>query len=91
MDDLRDWEIGLLIENISWATKNDWEQTRLIMYSALMPYMKKGVKKDAKGIIEIPELSPNGHLVVAIANNAFKGNLKISGIVFPAGRSAPVQ
>ena len=42
-----------------------------------------GVKKDAKGIIEIPELSPNGHLVVAIANNAFKGNLKISGIVFP--------
>ena len=42
-----------------------------------------GVKKDAKGIVEIPELSPNGHLVVAIANNAFKGNLKITGIVFP--------
>ena len=53
MDDLKDWEIALLIENISWATKNDWEQTRLIMYSALMPHIKKGKVKNASDILPL--------------------------------------
>ena len=61
------------------------ENSSLFLYDNInaMTCQITGVKKDAKGIVEIPELSPNGHLVVAIANNAFKGNLKITGIVFP--------
>ena len=54
MNDLKDWELELLLDNISWSTKNEWEQTRMIMYASLMPHMKKGSIKDATDILPLP-------------------------------------
>ena len=54
MDDLKDWELGVLIDNISWSTKNEWEQARMIMYASLMPYMKKSSIKDVTDILPLP-------------------------------------
>ena len=54
MDDLKDWELELLIDNISWSTKNDWEQTRMIMYASLVPHVKKGTIKEASDILPLP-------------------------------------
>lgn len=54
MNDLKDWELELLLDNINWSTKNEWEQTRMIMYASLMPHMKKGSIKDATDILPLP-------------------------------------
>jgi hypothetical protein len=54
MDDLKDWELELLIDNSIWSNKVSWEQTRMVMYSAVLPYMKKGLNKTAKDLLPLP-------------------------------------
>jgi len=54
MDDIMDYEIELLIKNIHWSNKVSWEQTRMVMYSSVLPYMKKGLNKTAKDLLPLP-------------------------------------
>lgn len=66
MDELQEWELHLLANMIPWAHKADYEQTRLIMWSVLSPYFKKGVNKKPSDILPLatdsdykePERSP---------------------------------
>ena len=45
MDEIKDYEIELLMSNMHYSYKNEWEMTRMIMYSEMLPYMKKGSDK----------------------------------------------
>ena len=45
MDEMTEWEIELCMKNMHFASKNEWEQTRMIMYTNLSPYFKKGQSK----------------------------------------------
>ena len=54
MDDIRDWELELLMHNLHWADKVSWEQARMVMYSAVLPYMKRGLNKTAKDLLPLP-------------------------------------
>ena len=45
MDEMAEWEIQLCVKNMHFASKNEWEQARMIMYSSLIPYFKKGQSK----------------------------------------------
>lgn len=45
MDDLQQWELPLLTDNMHYTEKNGWEQTRFSSYCTLSPYFKKGQKK----------------------------------------------
>lgn len=54
MDDMKDWELELLLGNINYSHRNEWEMTRMIMYSAMAPYMKKGSNKSPKDILPLP-------------------------------------
>lgn len=54
MDELQDYEIELLMSNIHYSYKNEWEMTRMIMYSEMLPYMKKGSDKKPKDILSLP-------------------------------------
>lgn len=40
MDDMQDWEIYLLLRYLKYANKNQWEQTRMIVWASLCPYLK---------------------------------------------------
>lgn len=41
MDEMQDYEIPILIENLSVSQKSNWIQTRYLMWSSLKPYLKK--------------------------------------------------
>ena len=45
MDYMTEYEIELCMKNMHFASKNEWEQTRMIMYTNLSPYMKRGQSK----------------------------------------------
>jgi len=57
MDELQDYELQLLIENICWSYKNEWEMSRLISYCAVAPYMKN--KKDIDKMFPLPTDNDN--------------------------------
>ena len=39
-DKLQDWELLWLLKNMNYAYKNEWEQTRYILYFSIAPYTK---------------------------------------------------
>ena len=45
MDEMTEYEIELCMKNMHFASKNEWEQARMIMYTNLSPYFKKGQSK----------------------------------------------
>lgn len=52
MDNLLDYELDLLCEQVKFAYKHEWEQTRYIVWSSLAPYMKG--HKSPKDIFPLP-------------------------------------
>lgn len=55
MDEMQDWEIGLLADSVNAAMRDEWEMTRWIVYSTIQPYLKKSMKeKPMKDIIPLP-------------------------------------
>ena len=48
---LQDYEIDDLVKYIPYSTKQSYEQTRLVIWAALSPYMK--VKKAPKDILPL--------------------------------------
>lgn len=51
MDSLQEYEIRILIDMIPWANKASYEQTRLLLWGVLSPYMKQ--KKSPKDILPL--------------------------------------
>lgn len=51
MDRLQDYEVHLLIDYLPWCNKVDWEQTRMILWGVLSPYMKQ--KKTPEKILPL--------------------------------------
>lgn len=43
MDELQDWEVPILADNLNYGLKDEWEMTRWIVCSVLRPYLKKSV------------------------------------------------
>ena len=41
MDEMQDWEVSLLADNLNFAMKDEWEMTRWIVCSVLRPHLKK--------------------------------------------------
>lgn len=39
-DKLQDWELLWLLQNMNYAYKNEWEQTRYQLYYSIAPYTK---------------------------------------------------
>lgn len=55
MDEMQDWEISLLADNLNYALKDEWEMTRWIVYSVLRPYLKKGqAEKSMSKLFPLP-------------------------------------
>ena len=40
-DNLQDWELLWLLQNMNYAYKNEWEQTRYLLYFFIAPYTKE--------------------------------------------------
>lgn len=53
MDSMQEWELHLLADMVPWAHKDSYEQTRLLMWSILSPYFKKGVSKKPQDILPL--------------------------------------
>lgn len=53
MNELQEWELYLLSDMIPWANKSAYEQTRLLMWSFLSPYFKKGQGKKPNEILPL--------------------------------------
>ena len=55
LDELSDYELQLLGENLIYASQTDWEIARLQMFVAMQPYMKKGMgKKTPQDFLPMP-------------------------------------
>lgn len=54
MDDIKDYELELLFDLYSNADRSSWEQTRLLMYTMLAPYRKKGSNTKPTDILPLP-------------------------------------
>lgn len=54
MDELKDYELNLLIEGHEGNDRTSWEQTRLLMYSVLAPYQKKGKELKITDVLSFP-------------------------------------
>lgn len=39
-DKLQDWELLWLLQNMNYTYKNEWEQTRYLLYFSIAPYTK---------------------------------------------------
>lgn len=52
MDQLKPYELTLLLDSIGYAYRDSWEQTRLIMYSITQPNSKRKIKP--KDILKFP-------------------------------------
>ena len=78
MDDLRDWELDLLMTNIDYSHKHEWEMTRLQMYSSMIPYMKRGSSKTPKDILPLPTDDDYDDHEIEITNQQIE-HLKTAG------------
>ena len=41
MDNMQHYEAEMLLDNMMYANKDEWERTRMLMYTSLSPYLKK--------------------------------------------------
>lgn len=41
MDDMQEWEISLLADNVNSALRDEWEMTRWIVYTTIQPHIKQ--------------------------------------------------
>lgn len=44
MDNMTLYELNIILSNLNYCVKNDWEQTREIMWSNLAAFSKKKIK-----------------------------------------------
>ena len=52
MDEMQPYELYLILENLNYSIKNDWEICREIMWSTLQPWSKKKLKPE--DVITLP-------------------------------------
>lgn len=52
MDEMEDWEVNDIIENLPYLDRNDWERSRLQVYSNVQMNTKKKLKPN--DILEFP-------------------------------------
>lgn len=72
MDELQDWEVSLLVDNLNYGLKDEWEMTRWIVCSVLRPYLKKGMaEKPVTELFPLPTDTDNKKMEVdtEITNN----------------------
>lgn len=53
MDNMTEYEIELCMKNMHFASKNDWEQTRMMMWASISPYLKKGQSKSPAELLPL--------------------------------------
>ena len=52
MDEMQPYELYLILENLNYSIKNDWEICREIVWSNLQPWSKKKLKPEE--VISLP-------------------------------------
>ena len=52
MDEMLPYELYLILDNLNYSIKNDWEIGREIMWSNLQPWSKKKLKPE--DVISLP-------------------------------------
>lgn len=52
LDKMQFYELDILLENLNYCVRSDWEMTRNIMWSNLAPMSKKRIKP--KDVLELP-------------------------------------
>jgi hypothetical protein len=56
LDKMQFYELDILLENLNYCVRSDWEMTRNIMWSNLAPMSKKRIKP--KDVLELPFDTP---------------------------------
>lgn len=52
LDVMQPWELEFIFKNLAYAQKNEWEQTRLLYYGSIQPYLKD--KTDLQEVFPLP-------------------------------------
>ena len=78
LDEMKSYELSIILDNLNCCVKNSWEMCRQIMCSNLIPYSKKKIKPsdvltlpwDNKGQNKKREVKVTKELVNEMAKNA---------------------
>ena len=78
LDDMKSYELSIILSNLNCCVKNDWEMCRQIAWSNLTPYSKKKLKPsdviqlpwDNKGQNKKREVKVTNELVKEMTRNA---------------------
>ena len=78
LDEMKSYELSIILNNLNCCVKNDWEMCRQIMYSNLTPYSKNKIKPsdvltlpwDNKGQNKKREVKVTEELVKEMTRNA---------------------
>ncbi len=67
MDEMEEYELYEIIDNLQYLDKNDWERTRLSIYSSVQMNTKK--KLTPKDILTFPWENENEKVITEISND----------------------
>ena len=78
LDEMKSYELSIILDNLNCCVKDDWEMCRQIMWSNLTPYSKKKIKPsdvltrpwDNKGQNKKREVKVTEELVKEMTRNA---------------------
>jgi hypothetical protein len=87
MDRMEHYEAEMLMNNMIYSNKDEWERARLLMYASLKPYLKNGsmtpqellplaTDEDAKEIYEEEKPSYRDYEEMKKMTNEFANKLK---------------
>lgn len=54
MYEMREDEVQLCMKQLAFASKNQWEMTRMTMWSALAPHFRRGQSKSPQQLLPLP-------------------------------------
>lgn len=84
MDELQDWEVSLLADNLNYGLKDEWEMTRWIVCSVLRPHLKKSMaEKPMTELFPLPTDKDNkmAEVNTEISNSDIKVMRKRAGMI----------
>lgn len=54
LDVMQPWELEFILKNLAYAQKNEWEQTRLLYYGSIQPYLKSDTITELRDVLPLP-------------------------------------
>lgn len=87
MDEMQEWEIPILFNNMGISQKQEWEQTRYMIWAALKPHLKNQ-HATAQDIFPLAWDKKNDNSVSTVGNNSPEYISKVKKMIQERNKAA---